>query len=130
MAKKGRKTMYTPEELKAGVDEYFARCEEAGEFPDLAGMRLWLGVSERTLNRYRTGEGRKHEQYREILDRARDRRESFLVRKMTRDNKNVQGCLNALRQPSNGGYIDKPKDSGERTLIIKLAGVGGAEAFK
>ena len=87
MAKRGRKALYTPEALEKKIDEYFACCEAEGEFPDLAGMRLWLGLSERTLNRYRSGEGRRHEQYREILDRARDRRESFLVRKMTRDNK-------------------------------------------
>lgn len=50
---------------------------------------------------------------------------------MTSDNKAAQGCLNALKQPSNGGYIDRPSnDSGEKKLTINLVGVGGESAFK
>ena len=58
-------------------------------------------------------------------------RESWLARKMTSDNKRAIGCLNALKQPDNGGYIDKAVDTGERTLTINVAGIkGGAKAFK
>ena len=61
---------------------------------------------------------------------AAARRESWLIRKMTSDNKAVQGCLNALKQPQNGGYTDRPREGGEIRLTINLAGVGGEEAFK
>ena len=49
---------------------------------------------------------------------------------MTSDNKAVQGCLNALKQPLNGGYSDRPREGGEIRLTINLSGVGGEEAFK
>lgn len=137
MGKRGPKKKYdTPEALETAVEAYMADCERQGVFPDLAGMRLALGVSKTTLDRYAKGrDGKAGEDdetaaaYREVLDRAKDKRESWLVRKMTSDNKAAQGCLNALKQPDNGGYIDRPVESGERTLTVNLVGVG-SEAFK
>ena len=50
---------------------------------------------------------------------------------MTSDNKRAQGCLNALKQPQNGGYIDRPQDNGgEIKVTLNLGGVGGESAFK
>lgn len=131
MAKPGPKRKYdSPDKLRAAVEAYIARCEELGIFPDEAGMRLDLDISAQTLDKYCKDEETGSE-YRDILDWAKDKRESFLVRKMTSDNKAAQGCLNALKQPSNGGYIDRPSnDSGEKKLTINLVGVGGESAFK
>ena len=94
-------------------------------------MRLELGVTAQTRDKYCKDENADGKEFREILSWAKDKRESYLVRKMTSDNKAAQGCLNALKQPSNGGYIDRPADSGgERKLTINLVGVGGESAFK
>lgn len=112
----GRKPKFsTADELRKQVERYMADCEAEDVFPDLAGMRLYLGISERTMQRYSEEEG-----FREVFEYAKDCRESYLVRRMTKDNKLAQGCLNALKQPSNGGYIDRPLESGDRKLVIEF----------
>lgn len=133
MAKRGPKRKYeTPQKLQEAINIYFAECEAESRFPDLAGMRLFLGVTQTTLDRYTKEDGEDYEKYRDILDAARDRRESWLVRRMVTEPKAANGCMSALKQPANGGYIDKPiVDSGEKTLTINLVGIaGGEKAFK
>lgn len=133
MAKRGRKPIYTPETMRIAVEKYFSKCEEDKVFPDYAGMRLELGIAESTIQRYLSDECEDCEAYREIFNTARDRRESFLVRRMTSDNKLAQGCLNALKQPMNGGYIDRPVDTtgGKIEVTLKVAGLsGGANSLK
>jgi hypothetical protein len=133
MAKRGPKRKYdTPEKLQQAIDEYFDLRESASEFPDLAGMRLHLGVTQATLDRYAKDDAEEYEKYRDILEAAKDRRESWLVRRMVTEPKAANGCMSALKQPANGGYIDKPiADSGEKTLTINLVGIaGGEKAFK
>jgi len=83
-------------------------------------MKLAIGIKDdATIN-----EMCKNPDFKDIFDWAKLRRESFLVRTMSRDNKRAQGCYNALKQSQNGGYVDKPVDTGERKIIIDLAGVG------
>jgi hypothetical protein len=133
MAKRGPKPLYeSPDALRKKIDEYFTIMEEKNEFPDLAGMRLYLRMSEATMKKYQEEDHENYEEYREIFNEAKDRRESFLVRRMTRDNKLAQGCLNALKQPANGGYIDKPQDQGGKMEItLKVAGLkGGVDSLK
>lgn len=133
MAKRGPKPLYeSPDALRKKIDEYFITMEEKNEFPDLAGMRLYLRMSEATMKKYQEEGHENFEEYREIFLEAKDRRESFLVRRMTRDNKLAQGCLNALKQPANGGYIDKPQDQGGKMEItLKVAGLkGGVDSLK
>jgi len=71
----------------------------------------------------------KVQEYRDIFDEAKDRRESWLVRKMAADPKAANGCMNALKQEANGGYMDRAGGSGEITLKVKSDGVGGMHAF-
>lgn len=133
MAKRGPKPMYeSPDALRKKIEEYFEKTEAAGEFPDYAGMRLYLRMSEATIARYQEEGHDNYEEYREIFNEAKDRRESFLVRRMTKDNKLAQGCLNALKQPANGGYIDKAQDKGEKLQItLKVAGLDkGMDSLK
>ena len=137
---KGRKRkIETVDDFRAAVMQYHRDCEEAndgeGIFPDFAGLRLYLkqraGITKADLKAMSEGDGEFAQGIRDILDESQDMRESWLARKMTSDNKRAIGCLNALKQPSNGGYIDKAVDTGERTLTINVAGIkGGAAAFK
>ena len=128
---RGRKPKYeTPASLRFMVEKYFDECNESRTFPDYAGMKLYLKVSESTLKKYTDENHADYMGFRAVMEYAKDRRESWLVRKMTTDNKAAQGCLNALKQPINGGYVDKPVDNGEKTLNINVTGIGGFKSFK
>ena len=48
---------------------------------------------------------------------------------MAADPKAANGCMNALKQEANGGYMDRAGGSGEITLKVKSDGVGGMHAF-
>jgi hypothetical protein len=110
----------TAEALQEAVSRYFIKTEGAGEFPDYAGMKLYLGLySEAEVKSYCEDPA-----FKDVFEKAKLRRESFLVRQMTKSNKLAQGCLNALKQEANGGYTDKPVDNGERKLVIELKGIG------
>lgn len=120
------------EGFRKAVEGYIADCTEKNIFPDEAGMRLALKYSKRWADMM-ISENENPEswrEYRDIFEYAKDNRESFLVRKMTSDNKAAQGCLNALKQAANGGYLDRPADSGKIELNIKVDGIGGMEMFK
>jgi len=125
--KTGPKKMYTPEELQAKVDEFFDKCERDGTPPLLPQMLLYLGIRSRNtvINWCKDDPA-----YQEVFDYAQLHREGYLLGRMVSDNKLAQGCLNALKQVENGGYLDRPADSGESKVTINLVGVGGADAAK
>lgn len=125
--KTGPKKMYTPEELQAKVDEFFDKCEHDGTPPLLPQMLLYLGIRSRNtvINWCKDDPA-----YQEVFDYAQLHREGYLLGRMVSDNKLAQGCLNALKQVENGGYLDRPADSGESKVTINLVGVGGAGAAK
>lgn len=130
MAAKGPRPEYNqPKLLRAAVDRYFDDCEEAKVFPDFAGMKQELQLRNSDIERLTDEKNPRAQEYRDIFDEAKDRRESWLVRKMASDPKAANGCMNALKQEANGGYMDKAGSSGEVTLKIKSDGVGGMHAF-
>lgn len=146
MGKRGPKPRYAePEDLERAINDYFDQCEEQGVFPDEAGMRVYLNLSksrldalasppsdstdlqddiqrENTRESTRESNNNNYKKYREILARARDRRESWLARTATSTPKLAQGCLNALKQPSNGGWVDK--NAGEQGASVSITFVG------
>lgn len=133
MGKRGPKPRYkTAAEFEAAVVRYIEECEETGIFPDEAGMRLYLGLRQRRIAALssETENPDGWQGYKDALEYARDKRESWLVQKMVADNKAAAGCMNALKQPANGGYVDRPVDNGKIELKIKVDGVGGMEMFK
>lgn len=133
METRGRKPKYeTPDKLRAGIAAYFNDCAKRNLFPDYAGMCIALKVSKKTLEKYCDPDvnPEHYEGFQEVLEEAANRRESILVRTMVTDNKRAQGCLNALKQKQNGGYVDRPAESGEKTLKVQIMGVGGWDAFK
>ena len=131
METRGRKPKYnSPKDLRVAIDAYITDCEAKNVFPDYAGMKLFLKLSDRQIRNLQSEDHDDYMKYREVFEYAKDKRESWLVREMCKDNKRANGCLNALKQPNNGGYIDRPTDSGEKTLNINLVGVGGWNAFK
>ena len=111
----------TPEQLRAAIDNYFLQNEKKGEFPDYAGMLVYLGNAEDDDVAVLCDE---NPEIRKLFAYAKKRRESFLIRRMTRDNKLANGCMNALKQPINGGYSDKNQKKEDRKLIIDFRGIG------
>ena len=120
------KTYGSPEELFDAIKVYFANCQKSQTFPDYKGMLVFLKLKERDVKALC-----EDPEYADIFEDAMYMRESDLVRKMTRDNKLANGCMNALKQPINGGYSDKYSDNKkESKLTLVLSGVGGEKACK
>lgn len=115
-----QKTYNSADELWPVVLGYFTEVERKDLLPDYAGMKLAIGIKDDK----KIAEMCKDPEIREIFEWAKLRRESFLVRTMSKDNKRAQGCFNALKQVVNGGYTDKPLENGERKLVIELSGIG------
>lgn len=118
----------TPEQLKDWTKKYCDACEERNIFPDFAGMMLWLCLEDEDIERFQDPDNPNYEGFKRALAYGRRRRESWLARTMTSDAKRANGCYNALKQLSNGGY-GNTKDN-EKTLNVNVIGVGGKEAFK
>lgn len=124
-----RALRYTPEELREKIEAFLRECEAEKRPPLLPQMLLYLGIGRTTMNRWCKEAERKAE-YAEAFEYAQLHRESYLLERMVSDNKLAQGCLNALKQPENGGYVDRPADSGEQKVTLVIAGVGGEAAAR
>lgn len=115
--------------LQQKVEEYFNKCAATDEFPDYAGMLIYLQIDKERAKAMQEAED--GEEFRRIFKTAELRRESWLARHMVADNKKATGCMNALKQMENGGYQDKNIQQGDRTLKIKVEGIkGGMDAMK
>lgn len=132
MAAKGRPPEYNdPRVLKKAVDEYFTACELNGSFPDFAGMKVALRLYDSDIDAFTAEDNPDREEYIKVLENARDRRESWLSRRMVEEPKAANGCMNALKQEKNGGYMDKSKDKEAPTVKIEFSSIpGGMRAFE
>ena len=111
-------------ELRRRIDEYFALREAEGRFPTEAGMLLYLDMSEERYEKLL-----EDVTYRKEFDRARLARMDWLENRMVTESGRATGCMNALKQEKNGGYMDRASLSGrEQRLVICLDGVGGGAA--
>ena len=120
------KVYETPEALQQAISLYFNNCQKGNVFPDYKGMLVFLKIKERDVKAMC-----ENPDYADVFEDAMYARESALVRKMTSDNKAANGCMNALKQPINGGYSDKYSDlKKENKLTLVLSGVGGEKACK
>lgn len=130
--RRGRKPVYdTPQKFRAAVDKYIDECESTGIFPDIAGMRIALKMTKADIEALTSPGNDNCEEYKDILAYAVDRRESWLARKMSSDNKAANGCMNLLKQADNGGYVDKQTDKTPQKVIVDFSGMpGGMNAFK
>lgn len=130
MGKRGPKIKYTPETLQTAVDAYFEQCEGNHVCPDYAGMRVYLDISKDTIARYCNPEiyPEDYRKYAEVFGRARDRRESWYVRQMSSEPRTASGCLAALKQADNGGWVDKTETSA--TVNVTISGYDVRKAGK
>ena len=120
--------------MRAFVEAWIEEQKEKNEFPSEPGLKLALakaGLKDRMVKRYcsETENPDGWREYAEIFEDAKLERENWLVTHMVKDNKLAQGCLNALKQPANGGYIDRPLDTGKVEVTLKVEGIGGMGKF-
>ena len=93
-------------------------------FPDEAGMRIHLNLSHESYQSYLDDP-----QFEKVFNWAQDMRESWAARRLAAEPRAAQAYLNILKQSSNGGWVDRKAEKADNTLHVKVAGVGGEEAF-
>ena len=132
-----KKKVGTPEDMKRNVDRYMAERLEKDEMPTFAGMLKFLGISKRTYYRYMDDDNRdesmtdeERHAYRKIFEEAQLIREDFLERRMVSEPRLANGCMNALKQPQNGGFKDKIEGEIDARITVNVIGCGGENAFK
>ncbi len=109
-------------DLKTRIDEYFTECEKTGTFPDEAGMRVFLGISKDTVERYLSNEDGKYGGFAAVIKNARDKRESMLVRDIYQSGaKEATGKIFLSKQPTNGGLSDRQDNSGDGQINVHVA---------
>lgn len=121
----------TAEELGALIDEFIMQCEDGKQYMDDYALMKYLGIAPRTLTRWRANEGGEYDGYGEQLEKLVAYREAVYARMVAENPKGSGGIIFLLKQPKNGGYIDKPViDVHAQELTIKTDGIGGDSAFK
>lgn len=120
---------YTPEEMEKKIDEYFNTPQEFHSYP---GMLLYLNITEDTELKYRLSKENKDKAYSEILKKAAARRQEELSRIGLSDRNKSVFAMFLLKQATNGGLRDKPKDDddGPKEINITINGVKAGDAFK
>lgn len=120
---------YTPEEMEKKIDEYFNTPQEFHSYP---GMLLYLNITEDTELKYRLSKESKDKAYAEILKKAAARRQEELSRIGLSDRNKSVFAMFLLKQATNGGLRDKPKDDddGPKEINITINGVKAGDAFK
>ena len=109
---------YDVEALKQAIYDYHEKTEANREFPDLAGLLIYLNVTDEEYDLMINDDD-----FKPAFLYAKRRRESWLNRKAI-DNKAANGCKMLLMQEENGGYSDRPVENKEKKFIVKLEGVG------
>ena len=115
------------------IEEFINDCETKSIKPSDHNLRIFLNVSQSTLDRYYRGEkaGETYRGFDEALKTLISYREHYYSSMLDQKGSNVAGAIIQLKQPKNGGYTDVPAiTSGGATLTLKIDGVGGLDAFK
>lgn len=121
----------TAKDLENKIEEYFNTPVESG-FHSYPGMLLFLDISEDTEMRLRLSKDRKDKDFADVLKKAAARRQEELSRIGLEDRNKSVFAMFLLKQATNGGLRDRPKDDddGPKEINITINGVGAGEAFK
>lgn len=120
---------YTPEQMEKKIDEYF---DQPMEFHSYPGMLLYLDLTEDTELKYRLSKDPKDKAYSDILKKAAARRQLELSEIGLADRNKSVFAMFLLKQATNGGLRDKPKDDddGPKEINITINGIKSGDAFK
>lgn len=121
----------TAKDLENKIEEYFNTPVESG-FHSYPGMLLFLDISEDTEMRLRLSKDSKYKDFADVLKKAAARRQEELSRIGLEDRNKSVFAMFLLKQATNGGLRDRPKDDddGPKEINITINGVGAGEAFK
>ena len=121
----------TAKDLEKKIEEYFNTPVESG-FHSYPGMLLFLDISEDTEMRLRLSKDSKYKDFADVLKKAAARRQEELSRIGLEDRNKSVFAMFLLKQATNGGLRDRPKDDddGPKEINITINGVGAGEAFK
>ena len=122
------KLKYTEEELRKKLDEYF---DQPMQFHSYPGMLLFLDISQDTEEIWRNNKGNKTPGHSELLKKAEERRHQELLDLGLNNRDKSVFAMFLLKQPTNGGLRDRPKDDDEvKDINITINGVDIGNAFK
>ena len=121
----------SPEMLAKHIDNFIKYCEDGGGIPSDYELIKFLSISASTLERYKAGEG-TYKGYEIPFKKLQLFREHRLLRQLEESRGNNTAAIFQLKQPKNGGYTDAPQNQGDQgvTVTLRIAGVGGEEAFQ
>ena len=107
--------------FKEKIDAYFLKCEREEIYPDEAGLILHLGIPREVYEKYRDNEDGAFAGFSRVLESARLKRESIIVRGIYSAASSPSGKIFLARQPANGGLSDKlPPESKKVTVEVIL----------
>lgn len=120
-----------PDALRDKITEYHELCDKQRKFYDYPGLLFHCGITRADVEQMTSERNAHHVEFTEIFEGEKLLRESKLVCRMVTEPKSAIGCMNALKQKDNGGYVDKAVNATEaQTLNINIVGGHGAELFK
>jgi hypothetical protein len=119
-----RKRVSRAQELAAEMDRFLEHCETDGVLPTDYELSNFLAIPVETLwSCYREPE--KDPQTAAALRKVTAYREARLLRSMEDDPRRTTGAVFQLKQPKNGGYLDKaPERTGPVAVEIRFRGMG------
>ena len=119
-----RRKIRSQEELGEKLIGFMDFCTENDMIPTDYQLCKYLGISIDTLERY-SREPEKYQGYAEQLKKLVTYREDWFLQKANNNPKAATISIFALKQPKNGGYVDKPAISVDaKELKIITDGVG------
>ena len=121
----------TAKDLENKIEEYFNTPVDTG-FHSYPGMLLFLDISEDTEMRLRLSKDRKDKDFADVLKKAAARRQEELSRIGLEDRNKSVFAMFLLKQATNGGLRDRPKDDddGPKEINITINGIKAGDAFK
>ena len=101
-------------ELYAKIEEYFAYCEANKKHPNKQGLAAYLGVVSDTLTEWANNPDGKYGELSVAIKKAYDRMSDLLQQRTD------AMAIISLKQPCYGGFIDRPKDTQDIQINVKL----------
>jgi hypothetical protein len=119
------KKFKSAEELDRAIQAYMASHDSKDNPPTWAGMLLDLNISDRTMLEYRKNPD-KYPGYCDVIKKAEQAHCRFW-QQLALAHPNLQSfCMFELKQPHNGGFLDRPQDTGQNgevTIKVQIDGI-------
>ena len=102
-------------ELYAKIDEYFEHCAANKKRPNKQGLAGYLGVVSDTLTEWANNPDGKYGELSVAIKKAYDRISDLLQQRTD------AMAIISVKQPCYGGFVDKPNDTQDVRINVKLS---------